>query len=86
MAQLLGLRGPWRCQVCGTRTASAAAVMALSESLLKPLVAGDQKSSLASLSPQLCPFGHSAGSFALGPSPLFRLSGTYWGALGGVLL
>ena len=33
-----------------TRTASAAGVMALSESFLKLLVAGDQKASLASLS------------------------------------
>ena len=35
----------------GTWTASAAGVMALSESFFKPLVAGDQKASLASLSP-----------------------------------
>ena len=34
----------------GTRTASATGVMALSESFFKPLVAGDQKDSLASLS------------------------------------
>ena len=36
--------------VCGTRTASAAGVMALSESFFEPLVAGNQKASLASLS------------------------------------
>ena len=35
----------------GTRTASAAGIMALSESFSKPLVAGNQKASLASLSP-----------------------------------
>ena len=35
----------------GKWTASATGVMALSESFLKPLVAGDQKASLASLSP-----------------------------------
>ena len=34
-----------------TQTASTAGVMALSESLFEPLVAGDQKVSLASLSP-----------------------------------
>ena len=34
-----------------TQTASAAGVMALSESFFEPLVAGDQKASLASLSP-----------------------------------
>ena len=37
--------------VQGTQTASTARVMALSESFFKPLVAGDQKVSLASLSP-----------------------------------
>ena len=37
--------------VCGTRTASAAGVMALSESFFEPLVAGNQKASSASLSP-----------------------------------
>ena len=35
----------------GTQTASAVKVMALSESIFEPLVAGDQKVSLASLSP-----------------------------------
>ena len=34
----------------GTRTASAAGVMTLSESFFEPLVASDQKASLASLS------------------------------------
>ena len=34
----------------GTRTASAAGVMALSEAFFEPLVAGDGKTSLASLS------------------------------------
>ena len=37
--------------VQGTQTASTAGVMALSESFFEPLVAGDQKVSLASLSP-----------------------------------
>ena len=35
----------------GTQTASAAGVMALSEDFFEPLVAGDGKTSLASLSP-----------------------------------
>ena len=35
----------------GTQAASAAGVMALSESFSEPLVAGDQKAFLASLSP-----------------------------------
>ena len=43
VAQLLGLR-------VGTQNASATGVMALSESFSKPLVAGNQKASLASLS------------------------------------
>ena len=37
--------------VQGTQTASTAGVAALSETFFKPLVAGDQKASLASLSP-----------------------------------
>ena len=36
-----------------TRTASATGVMVLSESFFKPLVAGDQNASFASLSPYL---------------------------------
>ena len=36
--------------VAGTWTASAAGIMVLAESFFKPLVAGDQKASLASLS------------------------------------
>ena len=35
----------------GTQAASAAGVMALSESFVKCLVAGDEKASLSSLSP-----------------------------------
>ena len=46
MAQLLDL-----CAKCaGTQTDSATGVMALSESFFEPLVAGEQKASLASLS------------------------------------
>ena len=42
----------------------------------KPLVAGDQKASLASLSPQLCPFWHLQGFLTWAPSLLFSTSGT----------
>ena len=60
----------------GTRAASAAGVTALWESFFEPLVAGDQKVSLASLSPQLRPFRHLEGSLAWGPPLLFPASGT----------
>ena len=42
---------PGGAKCAGTRTASAAGVMALSESFLEPLAAGNEKVSLASLSP-----------------------------------
>ena len=58
VVQLFGLWGP-RHKVC--RTASAPEVIALSESFFKPLVAGDQKASLASLSLELCLFRHLPG-------------------------
>ena len=45
------LGGPGSTKFAGTRTASAAGVMALSESFSETLVAGDQKAFLASLSP-----------------------------------
>ena len=51
VAQLLGLQGPRSTKCAGPRTASTAGVLALSESFSEPLVAGDQKASLASLSP-----------------------------------
>ena len=70
----------------GTQTASAAGVMALPESFLEPLVADDQKTSLASLSPWLHLFRHLEGSFAWGPSLLLGTSGTLRDTLGGVLL
>ena len=60
--------------------------MALPESFLEPLVAGDQMASLASLSPWLHLFRHLEGSLAWGPSLLFSTSGTLRGTLGGVLL
>ena len=45
----LAREDPGGANCAGTQTASAAGVMALSE-FLEPLVAGDQKASLASLS------------------------------------
>ena len=48
----------------GTWTASAAGVMALSESSFEPLVAGDQKASLTSS--VALPFRHLEGSLAWG--------------------
>ena len=50
VAQLLALSDPGGAKGSGTQTAFTAGVMALSESFIKPLVAGDQKISLASLS------------------------------------
>ena len=51
VAQLLGLQGPWQCQICRDMDYCNAGVMALSESFFKPLFAGDYKASLSSLSP-----------------------------------
>ena len=48
----------------GTPAAFASGVLALSESFFKPLVAGDQKTSLVSLSPQLCSVQAHGGSLA----------------------
>ena len=62
--------------LAGTWTASSAGVMALSGSFFEPLVAGNQKASLASLFPWLCPFRHLRGSLAWEPSLLFGVSGT----------
>ena len=58
VAQLLGLQGPGSANRTGTQTAPITGVMALSESLSEPLVAGDQKASLASLSPSFHSFRH----------------------------
>ena len=62
---------PGGAKCAGTWNASATGVTALSESFLEPLVAGDQKASLASLSSQLHPFRPLEGSLAWGPSRLF---------------
>ena len=58
---------PGSAKCAGTQTVSAAAVLALSESFYETLVAGDQKPSLASLSPVLCPFQALRGLPCLGP-------------------
>ena len=55
---------PGSAKCAGTQTVSAAAVLALLESFYEPLVAGDQKAYLASLSPLLRPFRHLEGSLA----------------------
>ena len=47
----LGCGDPGGTKAAGTQIASTTGVMALSESFFEPLVAGDQKASLASLSP-----------------------------------
>ena len=60
----------------GTWAASAVEVMAISVSFFEPLVAGDQKASLASLSVYLCLPRHLEGSLALHPSLLLSMSGT----------
>ena len=62
VTQLLGLWGHWWCQVCRDMGWSAVEVMAISVSFFEPLVAGDQKASLASLSVYLCLPRHLEGS------------------------
>ena len=60
---------PGGTKYAGTQTASTTGVMAPSESFFEPLVAGDQKASLASLSPKLLLFTtYLEGSLAWGPS------------------
>ena len=54
----MACRDPGGAKCAGTQTASAAGVMALSESFFKPLEAGDQKASLANLSLKLLLFRH----------------------------
>ena len=70
---------PGSAKCAGTRTASAAGIMDLSEFFFfffEPLVAGDQKTSLSNLSPQLCLFRHIESSLAWGLFLLFGTSGT----------
>ena len=47
----MACRDPGGAKCAATQTVSAAGVMALSEAFFEHLVAGDQKASLASLSP-----------------------------------
>ena len=68
----LACGGPGGAKCAGTQTASTAGVMALSQSFFKPLVAGDQKASLASFSSRLCPCRHLGGFLAWGPSLVLR--------------
>ena len=58
VVQLLGLRGPWCVQGHGLPPVQE---LWPSQSFFEPLVAGDQKASLASLSPYLCQFRHVEG-------------------------
>ena len=58
----MACRDPGGVKCSGTQTASTAGVMALSESFFRPLVAGDQKASLASLSPKLLPLDDLQGN------------------------
>ena len=51
VAWLLGLRGPWQCQVCRDTDCLCPRSYGLVSLFFEPLVAGDQKASLASLSP-----------------------------------
>ena len=50
------------------------------QSLFEPLVDGDQKASLASLSSYLSQFRHLEGSLAWGPSLLFGTSAPWLGS------
>ena len=70
VVKLLCLQGPWRGQVCRGMDCLRPGVMALSQSFFKPLVAGNQKASLASLSLQLHLFRHLEGSLAWGTTSL----------------
>ena len=82
LAQLPGLQGPWWCQVCRDMDClhhrSYGSIRVFSE----PLVAGDQKASLASFSSYLLAFRHLEGSLTRGPSLLFGVSGTQRGPPG----
>ena len=58
VVQLLGLQGPWRCQVCRDTDCLPCKSYGPIRVFFEPLVAGDQKAPLTSLSPKLCQFGH----------------------------
>ena len=60
--QLMACGDPRGAECAGAQAASAAGVMALSESFFfQPLVTDNQKASLASLSLQFCSFRHIEG-------------------------
>ena len=82
----LPCREPGGTKCAGIRTASTTGVIPLSETFFEPLVAGDQKALLASLSLKLRPFRHLESFLAWGPSLLFGTSETQRGPLPGVLL
>ena len=67
-------RDPGSAKCAGTRSASVAGVLALSESFFEPLVAGNQKASLASLSVAL-PIQVLRGLPCLGSFPVVRRIG-----------
>ena len=75
-AQLLGLQGPWWRQVCRGTDCLHHRSYGPVRVFFKPLVAGDEKASLASFSPYLLPFRHLEGSLPWDPSVLFHVSGT----------
>ena len=62
----MACRDPGGAKCAGIQNASTTGVMALSKSFLEPLVAGDQKASLASLSPYLHPIQTLRGFPCLG--------------------
>ena len=76
MAQLLGLWRPWWHKMCRDTDCLCRKSYGPIRVFFEDSVAGDQKASLASLSPQFCPFRHLEGSLAWGPSLLFGASGS----------
>ena len=84
---MLRLWGLWQGKVFRDMDCLCHRVVALSGPFLEPLVAGNQKASLASLSPELRLFRHLEGSLAWSPSLLFHVVRQKEGApLAGVLL
>ena len=73
----LGCEDPDGAKCAGTQTTSATGIMTLSESFFfEPLASGDQKVSLASLSPTLHPIRYLDSSLDWGHSLFFGVSGT----------
>ena len=87
--QLLGFQGPWQCQVCRVQEHRLTRPQELQphQSFFELLVGGNQKASLASLSPQFHPFRqHLEGFLAWDPSLLFNVLAHRKTSLAGVLL